>query len=439
MIFKKVHFFDRKSMEASLFMKRFICFFYLFCFFQEVRSDFVLHPLEDFYTDPQILKLRVQPGYYTTASNFGPAGGPTVSLNGGGYTRYQLDAVFQYGLTQNLSFFFRLVSSVVSLSQSMAVNQSFFGMNDQSLGMSYRFIGGRSPSFSMDFQLQADFPAYGSSYASTNYNIQTPSLGDGSLDGTGALFMTIPLEKSENTYFYSRLGGGYTYRTGGFSSALPWVVLFGYTPRDFVGSHFFSQMGFQGFYSLKTDLDNNINAPLRVSYGTGGSYIGGGVNPTMVQLRSQFGYRLNLDQEISFTWMQVLWGQDVPVGFYGFFGFQMRFGNSVHSKSPSATSVAEPQEASNAGFLNYNLEAKVLRISDRLNLLKIDKGKENGVIVGDVFDIFQKNAAEQEEAVARARVSHLKDQEAALKIVEYYRETWIEEGSIVKRLIDRSE
>ena len=117
----------------------------------------------------------------------------------------------------------------------------------------------------------------------------------------------------------------------------------------------------------------------------------------------------------------------------------MRFGNSVHSKSPSATSVAEPQEASNAGFLNYNLEAKVLRISDRLNLLKIDKGKENGVIVGDVFDIFQKNAAEQEEAVARARVSHLKDQEAALKIVEYYRETWIEEGSIVKRLIDRSE
>jgi len=446
---------NRSSMKKHISMKRmgFLLLVWVplvfSLWFQEARCDFVLHPLEDFYTELDVLKLRIQPAYYTTRSNLPPNGGASVPLAGGSYTRYQMDAIVQYGLTRNLAVFLRLVSSVVSLSTAPAIlsqslfglgsmssapTQSLFGLNDQSVGLAYRLFG-NSSAISLEVQLQGDIPAYPSSYASTNPLIRSPSLGDGTFDGTGAVFMKVPWIITKNTSFYTQFGGGYTYRSGGFSSALPWILFFGYAPRDFVENHFFSTLGFQGFYSLKTDLDNNINAPLRVGYGSVGSYMGGAVNPSLAQLKVQLGYRLHLDQEIAFSWMQVLWGQDVPLGFYGALSLQMHFGDLFRSKVASVAVVSEKKEAANAGFVNYAIEAKVTRVSDRLNLLRIDKGTLDGIVIGDVFDVFQKNATDQEEAVARARVSHLKDQEAALKIEEYYRETWIEEGNTVKRLM----
>src|SRR5205814_792890 len=89
---------------------------------------------------------------------------------------------------------------------------------------------------------------------------------------------------------------------------------------------------------------------------------------------------------------------------------------------------------SNQGFVNYSFEGHVSRVNDKLNMFKVDKGHVNGVEVGQTLDVF---AVGKDgiigEAIARAKVTSVKSDESVLKIVEYYKEKWIEEGFIVKR------
>jgi hypothetical protein len=69
-----------------------------------------------------------------------------------------------------------------------------------------------------------------------------------------------------------------------------------------------------------------------------------------------------------------------------------------------------------------------------MNLIKIDKGSQDGVELNQEYDVFlvKQNGATG-EAVARARVTSVKPTEAALTITEFFREVWIEEGFLVKR------
>jgi hypothetical protein len=96
----------------------------------------------------------------------------------------------------------------------------------------------------------------------------------------------------------------------------------------------------------------------------------------------------------------------------------------------------EDYTRSNQGFQNYSLDAKVLRSNDRLNLVKIDKGTNEGVDVGQIFDVFSVQAdGTVGDAVARCEVANVKADQAALSVTEYYKEIWIDEGFVAKRLI----
>jgi hypothetical protein len=87
--------------------------------------------------------------------------------------------------------------------------------------------------------------------------------------------------------------------------------------------------------------------------------------------------------------------------------------------------------------VSYSLESKVIRSNDRLNLVKIDKGSQDGVEVGQIFDLFVPSTDQNTgEAVARGRVSNLKFNEAALVIQEYFKEVSIDNGFVARRLIE---
>jgi hypothetical protein len=87
----------------------------------------------------------------------------------------------------------------------------------------------------------------------------------------------------------------------------------------------------------------------------------------------------------------------------------------------------------NQGFVTYGLEAKVLRANDRLNLIKIDKGLNDGVEMGQQFDIFPVlQNGKIGEPIARAQVTAVRAQEAALAVTEYFQEILIEEGYIAR-------
>jgi hypothetical protein len=72
-----------------------------------------------------------------------------------------------------------------------------------------------------------------------------------------------------------------------------------------------------------------------------------------------------------------------------------------------------------------------------MNLVKIDKGSQDGIVAGQMIDIFNtKQDSNPGEAIARARVSSVRPDESALEIIEYYKEISIEEGFIARRLIE---
>jgi len=77
----------------------------------------------------------------------------------------------------------------------------------------------------------------------------------------------------------------------------------------------------------------------------------------------------------------------------------------------------------------YDLDAKITSMNEALFLLKIDKGSSDSVEKGQTFDIYS-----GEQFIARAQVISVKIDEAALNVVEYKQEHWIELGFSARRL-----
>jgi hypothetical protein len=387
-----------------------------------VRADFFLHSWDDQYEPPSFLRLQVTAMYYNTNSNFTAQGLTSQPAGLSQYTRIQSDGLVSYGIFNRFSAFGRFSWAYVNQLSTLTPGNGF-GFGDQTGGLCYRILGQSSNLThhkmepAIDLQAQIDFPAYSTAVSVAN---RTPNLGDGTLDITGGAFLHLPITSTKSQVLSTLMGGGYTFRNGGFSSAVPWSARMDYTP---IKSGFHFGAGGVGNLSLQNDVT------LRTSNGTGGSFISGAMNPAIFQLQGVVGYKTAALTEISATVTQSVWGLSSPNGLNLWLRFQTQLG---HDKKDSPTSLS-PQSygESNQGFVTYSLDAKVLRTNDRLNLVKIDKGSQDGVEVGQLFDLFPETGG----AVARAKVSAVKVGESALEIKEYYKEVWIDEGFVARRLV----
>jgi hypothetical protein len=189
-----------------------------------------------------------------------------------------------------------------------------------------------------------------------------------------------------------------------------------------------------GLLSLQTHLPAGFGGNGLTSFaGTGGSFAADVINPSITTLRAQAGYGLSHDFLASVTLTQTVWGRSAPNGFSMALGVQKFFGVPAPERNRLKIS-AEQYGKANQGFVEYAFSAKVLRVNDRLNLVKINKGKQDGVEVGEIFDLFTpKPDGSAGEPIARAKVTAVKIDEAALSITEYFKQVWIEEGFIAKR------
>lgn len=161
------------------------------------------------------------------------------------------------------------------------------------------------------------------------------------------------------------------------------------------------------------------------------------VNPSLTTVSGQLGYRVKPSFDVIAGLNQAITGQNAPTGLQVFGGFQARLGGAPAVLSTLQLSPAEYGKA-NQGFVHYQgVEAKVLRTNDRLNMIKIDKGSNEGIEIGHTFDIFTvKPNREVGEAVARGRISSIKADEAVLTVTEYFKEVWIDEGFVARRPIE---
>jgi hypothetical protein len=311
-------------------------------------------------------------------------------------------------------------------------------MGDQSVGANYRIWKKQrdrdSAPITIDIQSQFDFPPYSTSTSLAN---GTPFLGDGTVDWTTGAFINYPVAQTKTGLFTSVLGVGYTYRNRGFSAAIPYSVTAKYEPRSAKG--IYVSLAALGVFSLSTDRsDTSLQGT-----GSGGYFFTNAVNPSIFSVRARVGYQVDSSLNFDVGAMLTAWGRNAPSIFYIVAGVNINFDPS----HPSAPSVNEgpknPLEVSpdvygkpNQGLVYYGLEGLVLRVKDRMNLVKINKGTQDGVEVGYVFDVFAvKQDGSLGEPIARGRVTSVKLSESVIAISDYFKEVWIDEGFVVKRVL----
>jgi hypothetical protein len=405
------------------------------------HADFYLHPWEEFRGEEKRPHLIPVLRYYTSSSNFDTTGSAIAPGTLDSYTRLQVDTSFIYAFNARWTGYIR-ASWGSSILTHQGTSDSVFGLTDQTVGVNYRLFPNpekqpgsslgekaQAQQTSMDLQVQMDFPGYSTA---TQASKNLPGLGDGSLDLTAGAFLNVPLGKPWGGYMKMVLGGGFTYRTGGFSAALPYAAGLQFEPHD--QGFLFSLMG-SGFMSMKTDSTTSLSLQ---GTSSGGSFITGAVNPSLLQATGKLGYRFTSGWTLTLAGTEALWGQSAPRGFMGAGGLEIPFGQSGKEPLPKDPALVVPKKYGqvNKGFVTYSLEAKVQRVSDRINQLRIDKGTQQGVEVGQLFDIFVvRPDGTVGDSVARCKVTSVRNDDSTLSIVEYIREVFIEEGFLARRLV----
>lgn len=379
--------------------------------------------------------LSIEPRFtvFSTNSNYDSTGLGAAVTDLNSWSRLQGEAAIRYGLNERVTLLGRVTWSLVQSDHTTTTySGTAFGFGDQTVGLSYRVLQTRGTALAphqkmrLDLQLLGDIPTYSNPMTAEN---QPPFLGNGSLDITAGPLLTWTVNGSENESLNLIGSFGYTFRTGGYSMALPWAI--GLRREVMNDSGFqFSLLG-RGHISLQTDARTLTGDTLSSANGAGGSAAINAINPMLVEAEAEAGFRLSPAFAVSAFAGIPIAGQNIPSGVRAGLHLSVDLGHTQR-KRPDQISNRDYGRG-NQGFVTYGLEAKVLRANDRLNLVKIDKGTNDGIVMGQSFDIFPiLSNGKVGEAIARAQVTAVRAQEAALSVTEYFREVLIDEGFIAR-------
>lgn len=417
-------------MKASGIRKPFAQLAILACcalFVSTARADFYLHSWQNPHQSKSGFTVDGRFGIYSSTSNFDANSSPVIPATLGDYSRTQFDLEGAYGLTEDLTGFARLGYASVAIISAAGVKTTNSGFADQSFALNYRVLRASS-GLSLDIQAQLDLPGYNNVDAAAT---GVPFLGDGSTDVTAGGFLNIPFGARAPHHWMATVGAGYTFRSSGFSSAVAWSARI--RNRAERKGLFLVSVGVSGLLSMETD---NSSIAGRVD-GTSGSAMSNAINPSLINVGGELGYHLTPHWALSAHAQTAIGGTNAPRG-----SFIGAFARYQLGKSPNLDPSAErpapnrPRLSSPKGQNEYSLSAKIVRVNDRVNLIKIDRGSSSDVQPGQVFDIFSVSASgELQDQIARGRVTQVTDSEAAIEVQQYFKEVWIEEGFVAKRLI----
>ena len=354
--------------------------------------------------------------YFNTNQNYDLTGQSFLLTNNVNAQRFYIDVDVSYGFDESFFIYGRISALYTKITGVGLSDQSIFGLSDQMLGSAYRLFQ-NSSGVSINLQGEVTLPAYVNANSVIN---SKPFLGDGSTDFTIGVFAEIPITSQPTYLMYLDGGAGFTMRSKGYSSAVPWNVLLKRYPT--INGMTFG-LGMRGNLSMETDLTNATNAALDQNRGAGGSYIINAINPSWTLVQASVGYQTKDNINYTLSGAIPVAGKNAPEGMQVSFGVQFDFGGSSNKKSLS-------HNVRPGTFKQYDLQGKVLSVNDQLYLVKIDQGSDQGVEKGQIFDIFIEN-----KMVARTKVTNVKSDESALRVVEYFKEQSIEVDAIAKRVV----
>jgi len=356
---------------------------------------------------------------FDTSRNFGSNAQSSPLANNTNDQRYYIDLDLSYRFSDELVLFGRASGLYTRITGAGFTDQSALGLSDQMVGGSYLLLQTRS-GFSWNLQGEAVLPAYSNNSSKTNGN---PFMGDGSFDFTIGSFSEIPLFEIAHRSLHFIAGAGYTWRSYGFSSAVPWNLILSYGKAS--GEGLTSALGIRGNISLDTDVSSPSVAISDSNTGAGGSFLINALNPSWTLAQASIGYQSNDHIQYYLGGAIPLMGTNAPNGIEVSLGVVLNcFGNNK-----SEVQKNNQDQPKHDSIKNYDLEAKVASTNDQLYLIKIDKGSSSGIKKGQIFDIFQDH-----QPMASAQVVNVNSEESALRVLEYFQEQSIEVGAVVKRL-----
>lgn len=302
-----------------------------------------------------------------------------------------------------------------------------YGGGDGFLAARYAFIN--HPNFLMGIEAAWTFPTYGDA------NFPDPPLGDQSNDVTGMLRLAwLP-----NDVLSLAIGGGYTARSSNYAAEIPY---FGRMDFRFPGNNQFRIFGeWKAFLSMRNDsLDPNL---VRADIPAGGSYLTRAINAENGKLGGGFGFALNREFEISGGYYRSMVGRNSAVENTFILGGSYRVpqrseysvpSEEVEKKSldPVVRKLSRPMpKVERLGDYKYGFTAKVDRLSQLGNYVRIDAGSMDGVAVGDPFHFFHDGTL-----VADGRVVAVRPDNAFLRVEQRYTSSLtIVEGGDARRVI----
>jgi hypothetical protein len=378
--------------------------------------------------------------YFSTSQNYDVNGNAAnLFYPGASVNQVYADLNLSYGFSENWFLFGRLsvLSSTVKIPG--APDQSIKGLSDQLIGTAYRLFS-TDGGFSWNLQGDATLPAYNDSTQKTNHD---PYLGDGSTDLTIGTFFEIPFSLGSMHALFVEAGAGYQYRSKAFSADIPFSLMIKRDP-EFKGLVF--SLGVRGEHSLSTDTTSPSVQATDQNLGAGGSNLVFALNPSWIVGQATIGVKTAGGTTWYALGSNTITGTNSANGYQVSIGAQFDFGTAAReteSRDPVVRKENHAPKSIRSGvrpnqFTTYDLEAKVLSVSDQFYLAKIDKGLDDGVDKGQIFDIFKVtedslDQKDKEVLVARAQVKYVKSNEAALTVIEYYQDKWIDAGFVARR------
>ncbi len=362
--------------------------------------------------------LGTQLSFFNTRSNWDRTGAG-IEPNNLLHRRLVTDLNLTFHWTDPLSLFGRMSVSGIQNQDRSGKTPGRFGWADQTVGIQYRFE--LLKDFHLRTQFRVDFPTYAA-------EAQPASLGDGSWDWTGGGFLSYTLALKQKTEVELFVGAGMTYRTHFYSTAFPWLMGIQINSTQ---SPFYLRGSLQGSASIKSDPHSYTPNFFRQNLGQDFSLMTGAMNPSWAQGQIIIGYQRKNQVHLGLSFTRSLWGQMTPqltsIAFCLAIPLQPEASRSTALPLPSdATHSATPQP------VILPITAKVLKSNERLGLIKINQGSEDGVLVGDRFHIFSPLDSLQ-RPLAIATVIQLKSNQSALEISEYLQDQWISEDCIAKK------
>ena len=382
---------------------------------------------------------RLVPEIYSlsTTENYDNTGAKTAVPNLTSYKKTQLDFTAVYGITPKFSVFGRLSMASVSF-DTTSLTGSGSGLTEQGLGANYRLWESRGAAAtrptSIDGQFTIDIPLY-DNVSSRSTSPRQPLRGDGTLDLTAAAFGTLPLNQGRGQRLYLLGGLGLDIRSAGYSKAIPYQLqLVGLPER----SGLLYRAGFHGFKSMTSDpaTGTALSPQAQSSPGivdsqdAGRSLIVDALNSSYLQFRATLGYQWGAGDQVFATYFMPMSGTSTAAVKGILVGAQFRFGSggSSASKTPAGKTRSTRK-------LSYDLQGRVKQANDRLNLVKIDKGSNDGMEKGQVVDIYRTGSnGLARDLVARGVVTGVAPNESVVNLRQYKKEVWVQPGFIARRI-----